>query len=625
MIACPACHTPSPPGAAICLRCGAALPRARSATVPAQPLGAAPPSPAPPPAPPALAPTEPRDKGSTVDDPGLRGAPAGPHGTAIGLGLPGPPPDAPPQRIGPAQLLTGDVVDGKYRLESVLGEGGMGVVFLATELVTDAKVVVKALHAALASSEQYRARVRDEARALAQIDHPNVVRLNAVVSTDTSLLLVMQFVDGRSLDRIIASRFAEGLPFGAEEALSLFRQIALGVAAAHAEGVVHRDIKPANVLVRAKDGLVKVTDFGIAKSEDDAKAGRGVTQGIIGSLWYMAPEQVTGRRDLDKRVDVYSLGILLFELLIGRVPFDADSDYEIMKMHAEAPVPSVCAARPELPRELDALLARATAKDRELRYPSCEALLADVDALLVALRPEARPPTTRLAATGQLTTPTELEDAPRPRSRAPLLFGALVAATLVGGGATLALSGALDAPRPRASAVPVSTATASASASSPAASASAPRPTAEALTALAGRWVSDTGRHYDAVVAGGEVEFRVRDPEEFPRQNYLAGEARFTLKRAEGRGGYLVEDKIRPVPPAGLTYERESRGTCQETWSSVGGAPLLARLDGARLSVDLVKVTPERASFEVRGARITGCAKLDGSTAVKIDSTLTRD
>ena len=177
------------------------------------------------------------------------------------------------------------------------------------------------------------------------------------------------------IERHVAERRA--IPLG--EALSIFRMILLGVGAAHAEGLIHRDLKPANVLIRKKDGVAKVTDFGIAKGEEDAKAGRGVTRGIIGSLSYMAPEQVRGQRDLDKRVDVYALGILLYELLMGRVPFEAASDYELMRMHAETPVPSITERRPDIPRAIDDMVQRACAKDREARFAGTDDFLSALD------------------------------------------------------------------------------------------------------------------------------------------------------------------------------------------------------------------------------------------------------
>src|SRR6185503_1417297 len=159
-----------------------------------------------------------------------------------------------------------------------------------------------------------------------------------------------------------------------------------------------------------KDGVAKVTDFGIAKAEDDAKAGRGVTKGIIGSIAYMAPEQVRGQKDLDKRVDIYALGILFFELIMGRAPFESASDYELMRMHAEAPIPSVAAQRPDAPPYLDAILVRACAKEREHRFASTDEFLAAFDAPeQIGLSPAAQAPVgagfTVRAAAPPLMTP----------------------------------------------------------------------------------------------------------------------------------------------------------------------------------------------------------------------------
>jgi serine/threonine-protein kinase len=319
-----------------------------------------------------------------------------------------------PVPVRPGYLAPGAVIDGKYRIERVLGEGGMGVVYLAHDVHTEMSVVVKAIRAEFAHNPEFRARTLAEGRALARIDHPNVVRLNAVVVEPTTLYLVMQFIDGEPLDALIERHVAAHTPVPIALAVSIFRMILRGVGAAHAEGLIHRDLKPANILVRKKDGVAKVTDFGIAKGEEDAKAGRGVTKGIIGSVAYMAPEQVRGRRDLDKRVDIYALGILFFELLIGRTPFDAPSDFEVMRMHAEAPMPSVISLRPDVPAELDDIVRRACAKDRDHRFANTDEFLAALDA-----PPKARTlPVTAIATPGTVVgTGTMAGDHAAPTAR----------------------------------------------------------------------------------------------------------------------------------------------------------------------------------------------------------------
>jgi serine/threonine-protein kinase len=553
-------------------------------------------------------------------------------------------------------------VDGKYRLESVLGEGGMGIVFLARDMNTEMQVVVKAIRAEMAHDQGLKERIRAEGRALAHIDHPSVVRLNAVVIEHRELYLVMQYIEGQSLDRLIERYTQQQRPFPLDEALTIFRQIVAGVGAAHQEGIMHRDLKPANVLIRARDGAVKVTDFGIAKLEDDAKAGRGQTKGIIGSLWYMAPEQVTGRRDLDKRVDIYSLGILLFELLTGRVPFDAASDYDIMRMHVDAPLPSVSAQRSDIPPAVDALLARACAKDREGRFHSCEEMLAALDALLA-------PPASRLslppAAAGLpgASTPSLVPPAPAPLPRAstppkappaPLASDPARAATedslsihqqappppsrrglwaaLGLGAAGLVAAGAyvvgftdlLGAPLLGATPTASGLRTASAAPRPSAAPAASASPLAR-LAAMQGPWVSDSNRHYDAVQVDDTLEFQVRNPAEFDRQNYQVGEARFTLKLVPGKESFDVEDKLRPQSPEGTSYAPSSRGSCAELWKDVNNVPLSAHLDGKKLSVDLAKVTPEAKHFIVKGKEVVGCNRLKSAVTDRTESTLTRE
>jgi serine/threonine-protein kinase len=284
--------------------------------------------------------------------------------------------------IAPAGYVqAGTVIDNKYVVERVLGEGGMGVVYLARDRNTGIDVVLKAMRAELAHRPDVRERTLSEGRALARIDHPNVVRLNAVIAEGPMLWLVMQYIEGESLDDRIQRLSKSGQRIGVDEALRIFKQICHGVGAAHKEGLIHRDLKPGNVLLRAKDGVAKVSDFGIAKAEDEAREGKGMTKGIVGSLWYMSPEQVRGRRDLDKRVDIYALGVVLYEMLTGRVPFDAESQFEVMRLHAEQPLPAVSLQRPDVPQSIDQIIQRATAKDRDHRYASCEDLVASVEAI----------------------------------------------------------------------------------------------------------------------------------------------------------------------------------------------------------------------------------------------------
>ena len=303
------------------------------------------------------------------------------------------------------------MIDGKYAIEKTLGEGAMGIVYLAHDVVTETKVVVKSIRAEYADNSEFWARAIEEGRVLARIDHPNVVRLNAVVVEGGQLYLVMQYIEGNSLDRLIEGYRAQGKMVPLEEALRIFRMMVQGVAAAHHEGVIHRDLKPANILVRAKDGVIKVSDFGIAKTGDAIRTGRQRTVGTVGSPAYMAPEQRAGAQDLDRRADIYALGIVFFELLVGELPFVAATEFELYRLHTEAVFPSVRTKRPDLPPALDEIIARACAKDRRDRYSTCE----ELDAALVqaGLHTMRSVPPTVMATQGLPSVPPPAPEGPR--------------------------------------------------------------------------------------------------------------------------------------------------------------------------------------------------------------------
>ncbi|WP_438019576.1 serine/threonine-protein kinase [Sorangium sp. So ce315] len=655
MARCPACNAENPGPARFCVSCGApmsalagdgAAPPARpQRTVPGQPL---------------LDALLPEDPAHRVSQPAFGGGGASGPPAFGGGGASGPPAfggggasAAPAPHVIPAPLAgslprrapgghqpAGTLIDQKYVIERVLGEGGMGVVYLARDVHTGLHVVLKAVRQELGHRPDVRARTLAEGRALAQIDHPNVVHLKAVVAERDDLWLVMQYIDGESLEQTLARYAEERRPMPLPEALSIFRQIASGIAAAHREGVIHRDLKPANVLIRGKDGVAKVTDFGIAKAEADALAGRGLTKGIIGSLYYMSPEQVLGRRDLDKRVDIYALGVVLYEMLIGQVPFDAESDVEIMRLHAEVPLPSVSAVRRDVPPELDAFLQKACAKDRADRFASCEELLAALDAIArpapavtaaplgVSSRPPPPAATTvdegRDAAPGW--TPAGRPARPqRGRGSSWLAIGA-GALVMFGGAAALLWLGVLDRPRAghRRRAAPPPPAAASASASA-AAEASATPPDPSPLAGLTGLWAGN-GRELEAVLAGEALEFRVRHPEQFAPQDYVEGEARFSLREIPGETQvFAVEDRLRFIAPESRQFDpARSRGTCQDVRSAVEGRPLRASFDGTRLSVEFAKIEPTTSNFVMERNKVVSCVGLSALPATRVVSTLSR-
>lgn len=546
------------------------------------------------------------------------------------------------------ELAPGTIVDRKYKIEKLLGEGGMGVVWLCRDIVTDMPVVLKAIRSEYTHLKDYRDRILAEGRALARIDHPNVVRLNAVVAEENEVCLVMQFIEGESLDVRIERNFANKTPFSITEAVSIFRQIVSGVAAAHAEGIIHRDLKPANVLLRGKDGVVKVTDFGIAKEESEALEGKGNTVGVIGSVRYMAPEQCRGQKDLDKRVDIYALGIVLFELLAGTRPFDAGSNFEWMSKHVHEPMPSISSRRPDVPQWLENIVRKCTEKQREHRYASCEEILAQIPADLEMRQNSTAPsmpimapaqPTTvpampaiveppRMSMSSNITAPASAVTASNTttvgtgQSRGPMIIGTIVVSIALGLGASYGLGWFNDDPKPSdAPAKP------SPSAEKPATNPVAPTPKVKGpLESLQGAWKSATGREYNAVLVGDVLEMRIADVKPFAAQGYEQNEPRLLLRAAPGKTDtFLVEDRLRPNAPTGSEYDpARARLTCLVPFSEIDGKPLEARLDDGQLRIAMVVISPDKSHYTFDGRLVTGCRNLLTAGVSPIESVLSR-
>lgn len=545
-------------------------------------------------------------------------------------------------------LAPGTIVDRKYKIEKLLGEGGMGIVWLCRDIVTDMPVVLKAIRSEYTHLKDYRARILAEGRALARIDHPNVVRLNAVVAEENEVCLVMQFVEGESLDVSIERHQANKTSFSLIEVISIFRQIVSGVAAAHAEGIIHRDLKPGNVLIRAKDGMVKVTDFGIAKEESEAQEGKGNTVGVIGSVRYMAPEQCTGQKDLDKRLDIYALGIVLFELLTGTRPFDG-SGFELMSKHVHEPLPSVSALRVDVPQWLENIVRRCTEKKRELRYASCEELLAQIPTDLQS-RPNSTAPGTPIPSRIQPTTvpampaivdppgipmstlntaPASAVTASNPTPVAPNRGGmvaiTILASVALGLGASYSLGWFGQETKHSASSAkqgdPGDT-----QAKDPTSPTPPPSKPKGPLDALQGSWKSSSGREYDAVLVGEVLEMRIHDVKPFVIQGYEQDEPRLLLRVAPGKTDtFLVEDRLRPNAPAGYEYDRaRARLTCLVPFSEIAGKPLEAKLESGQLHISMVVITPDESHYTFDRKLVTGCKNLLTSTVSPIQSVLSR-
>ncbi len=283
--------------------------------------------------------------------------------------------------------MIGRTLGGRYMVEARVGGGGMAAVYRGLDGLLHRQVALKVLHSQFADDAEFVARFRREARAAASLSHPNIVAVYDVGQEGPECYYIVQeFVDGRTLkDRIRADG-----PLPVPEALTVTRQVLRALGHAHAVGVIHRDVKPQNVLL-TRDGQVKVTDFGIARAEAGATFVH--TGAILGTAHYAAPEQVRGQAT-DLRCDLYSAGVMLFEMLSGSPPFDGEGPLAVAQQHCERPVPleALRAARPDAVRGLCAVVAHAMAKSPEERYRSAGEFEADVEALLAGSPPVYAPP-----------------------------------------------------------------------------------------------------------------------------------------------------------------------------------------------------------------------------------------
>jgi YVTN family beta-propeller protein len=295
------------------------------------------------------------------------------------------------------ELTSGATLAG-YRVEALIGRGGMSVVYLAEDLHLGRKVALKLMAPELAEDEKFRDRFVRESRLAASLEHPNIVTVYDARESDGRLYIAMRYVAGTDLKSLIAT---EG-PFDAERTISILRQAAAALDVAHAEGLIHRDVKPGNVLITPRSGTsvdrVYLADFGLTKRAT-SDSGITATGQFVGTLDYAAPEQFEGK-PVDGRADVYSLGCMLYECLTGEVPFPRENQAALVYAHLMAPIPKVTERRPDLPAAIDVVVAKAMAKSRDDRYTTAGELVdAAADALDVLAvtpttptRPPAAPP-----------------------------------------------------------------------------------------------------------------------------------------------------------------------------------------------------------------------------------------
>ena len=276
-------------------------------------------------------------------------------------------------------IQIGKIFADRYRVIRQIGRGGMADVYLARDLILDGEeVAVKVLRTNYQTDQIAVQRFQREAKAMAELDHPNIVRISDIGEEDGQQYLAMEYVDGVDLKRYIKDH----APLSNQEAVRIMGQILLAMRLAHTRGIVHRDLKPQNVLL-TKDGTVKVTDFGIAVAF--AETSLTQTNSMLGSVHYLSPEQARGSK-ATVQSDIYAMGIILFEMLTGRIPYDGDSAVTIALQHFQQPLPSVREANPQVPQALENIVLRATAKKLSDRYKTVAEMYTDLASALSADR-----------------------------------------------------------------------------------------------------------------------------------------------------------------------------------------------------------------------------------------------
>ncbi|MDQ2965958.1 MAG: protein kinase, partial [Chloroflexota bacterium] len=265
----------------------------------------------------------------------------------------------------------GSVLGGRYRLIELLGQGGMATIFRATDSQLGRDVAVKVLRPEYGRDPDFVARFRMEAQAVASLNSPNIVTVHDFGMDPAGPFIVMDYVDGEDL----ATLLRRTGPLSANRTARIAAEVARGLAAAHARGIVHRDIKPGNILL-AQDGRVQVTDFGIARAIAEAQMTLPGT--TLGSVQYMSPEQARGETATE-RSDIYSLGVVLFEMLAGRRPFEGDSAASIAMARLTPPVPMPSAHRSGIPPVLEAICRKAMAIDPAERFQTASAMAAALE------------------------------------------------------------------------------------------------------------------------------------------------------------------------------------------------------------------------------------------------------
>ncbi|MDG3133045.1 Stk1 family PASTA domain-containing Ser/Thr kinase [Streptococcus suis] len=276
-------------------------------------------------------------------------------------------------------IQIGKIFAGRYRIVRQIGRGGMADVYLAKDLILDGEeVAVKVLRTNYQTDQIAVQRFQREARAMADLDHPNIVRISDIGEEDGQQYLAMEYVDGLDLKRYIK----EHAPLSNDVAVRIMGQILLAMRMAHTRGIVHRDLKPQNVILTSS-GIAKVTDFGIAVAF--AETSLTQTNSMLGSVHYLSPEQARGSKATIQS-DIYAMGVMLFEMLTGRIPYDGDSAVTIALQHFQKPLPSIREENAQVPQALENVVLKATAKKLTERYKSVAEMYADLASSLSPYR-----------------------------------------------------------------------------------------------------------------------------------------------------------------------------------------------------------------------------------------------
>ena len=271
-------------------------------------------------------------------------------------------------------IIKGQKINDRYQIIRTIGEGGMANVYLAHDLILDRNVAVKILRGDLADDEKFVRRFQREAIAASSLSHPNIVEMYDVGEDDGKYYIVMEYVEGKTLKNLIKKRGGLTLP----EVIDIMTQLTSAIACAHDSNIIHRDIKPQNVLIK-EDGLVKITDFGIAMALNSNELTQ--TNSVMGSVHYLPPEQANGKGATVKS-DIYSLGIVMFELLTGQLPFKGDNAVEIAIKQMKNQIPSVCNINSLIPQSVENIILKACAKNPKNRYANVVEMYNDIETCL---------------------------------------------------------------------------------------------------------------------------------------------------------------------------------------------------------------------------------------------------